>query len=41
MQENQFLKIKNSHLELQKDFKELKDKELKDREVQNKRRIII
>ena len=28
MQNNQFLKVKNSLLELEKDFKELKDKEL-------------
>ena len=32
MQENQFLKVKYSLLELEKDFIELKDKELKDRE---------
>ena len=30
---NQFLKVKNSLLELEKDFIELKDRELKDREV--------
>ena len=32
MQENQFLKVNYSYLELEKDFIELKDKELKDRE---------
>ena len=32
MRNNQFLKIKNSLLGLEKDFKELKDRELKDRE---------
>ena len=37
MQNNQFLKVKNSLLELKKDFKELKDKELKDREEKIKR----
>ena len=37
MQKNQFLKVKNSLLELEKDFKELKDRELKDREVKIKR----
>ena len=33
IQKNQFLKVKNSLLELEKDFIELKDRELKDREV--------
>ena len=33
MQKNQFLKVKNSLLELEKDFIELKDRELKDKEV--------
>ena len=37
MQSSQFLKIKNSLLELEKGFKELKDSELKDREVKIKR----
>ena len=32
MLNNQFLKVKNSLLELEKDFMELKDRELKDRE---------
>ena len=32
MEKNQFLKIKNSLLELEKYFTEMKDKELKDRE---------
>ena len=36
---NQFLKIKNSLLELENDFIELKDRELKDREVKIKREI--
>ena len=36
---NQFLKIKNSVLELENDFTELKDRELKDREVKTKREI--
>ena len=39
MQSNQFLKIKNSLLELEKGFKELKDSELKVREVKIKREI--
>ena len=34
---NQFLKVKNSHLELEKDFIGLKDIELKDTEVKIKR----
>ena len=33
MRENQFLKVKNSLLELEKDFIELKDIELKDRKA--------
>ena len=37
LRENQFLKVKNSLLELEKDFIELKDRELKDREVIIKR----
>ena len=36
MQKNQFLKVRNSLLELEKDFIELKDIELKDREVKIK-----
>ena len=32
MQNDQFLKVKNSLLESEKDFMELKDRELKDRE---------
>ena len=39
MQNNQFLKVKNSVLELKKDFMELKDRELKDREEKIKREI--
>ena len=39
MRKNQFLKVKNSLLELEKDFKELRDQELKDREVKIKREI--
>ena len=30
MQKNQFLKVKNSLLELEKDFMELRDRQLKD-----------
>ena len=37
MRKNRFLKVKNSLLELEKDFIELKDIELKDREVIIKR----
>ena len=37
MQKSQFVKVKKSLLELQKDFLELKDRELKDREVKTKR----
>ena len=36
---NQFLKVKNSILELEKDFIELKDRDLKDREVKIERKI--
>ena len=39
MWENQFLKVRNSLLELEKDFIELKDIELKDIEVKIKREI--
>ena len=39
MRKNQFLKVKNSHLELEKDFIELKDRQLKDREVKVKREL--
>ena len=39
MQKNQSLKVKNSLLELEKYFVELKDIELKDREVKIKRGI--
>ena len=39
MQKNQFLKVKNSLLESEKYFTELKDTELKDREVKIKRKI--
>ena len=39
MQKKQFLKVKNSILELEKEFIELKDIELKDREVKIKREI--
>ena len=37
MRKNQFLKVKNSLLELEKDFTELRDVELKDREVKTKK----
>ena len=37
MQRNQFLKVKNRLVELEKDFIELKGRELKDREVKIKR----
>ena len=37
MQKNQFLKVRNSLLELEKYFIELKDVESKDREVKNKK----
>ena len=39
MQKNQFLKVKNSLLELEKGFIKLKDRQLKDREVKIKREI--
>ena len=39
IQKNQFLKAKNSLLELGSDFIKLRDRELKDREVKNKREI--
>ena len=39
LQKNQFLKVKNSLLELEKDFTELKDRELKGGEVKIKREI--
>ena len=39
MRKNQFLKVKNSHLEPEKDFIELKDRQLKDREVKVKREL--
>ena len=39
MQKNQFLRVKNSLLELEQDFIELKDSELKDREVKIEREI--
>ena len=39
MRKNQFLKVKNSLLELEKGFIELKDRQLKDREVKIKREI--
>ena len=32
---NRILKVKNSFLELEKDFKELRDRELKDREIED------
>ena len=38
-QKNQFLKVKNSLSELEKDFIELGDRELKDREVKIKTEI--
>ena len=39
MRKNHFLKVKNSLLELEKDFIELKDRDLNDREVKIKREI--
>ena len=39
MRNNQFLKVKNSLLEIEKDFAELKDIELKDRKDKNKKEI--
>ena len=41
MQKNQFLKVKNCLLELEKDFIEQKDVELKDRDVKTKKEIIV
>ena len=40
IQKNQFLKVKNNLLELEKDFIGLEDSELKNREVKIKREII-
>ena len=37
MWKNQFLKVNNSLLELEKDFIELKEREVKDREIKIKR----
>ena len=39
MRKNQFLNVKNSLLELEKDFIDTKDMELKDREIKIKREI--
>ena len=39
MRKNQFLKVNNSLLELEKDFLEFRDRELKDREVKIQREI--
>ena len=39
MEENQFLRVKNSLSELEKDFIEMKDRQLKDKEGKNKRDI--
>ena len=39
MQKNQFIKVKNSLLELVKDVTESKDREFKDREMKFKREI--
>ena len=39
LRKNQVLKVKNSLLEFEKDFIELKDRKLKDREVKIKREI--
>ena len=39
MQNNQFLKVKNSLLELEKNFMELKGRELKDRKEKIKKEI--
>ena len=39
MRNNQFLKVKNNLLELEKDFVELKDRELKDRRLKSKKEI--
>ena len=40
MKKNQFLKVKNSLLELENIFIEIKDKKLKDRKVKIKREIV-
>ena len=39
MEENQFLRVKNSLSELEKDFIEMKDRQLKAKEGKNKRDI--
>ena len=39
MGKNQYLKVKNSLLELEKFFRELKDKKLKDTEIEIKKKI--
>ena len=39
MRKNQFLKVRNSLLELDKDFIELKDREFKNRKLKIKREI--
>ena len=39
MRKNQFLKVKNNRLELEKDFMRVEDIELKDKEVKIKRKI--
>ena len=39
MRKNQFLKVENSLLELERDFIDQKDIELKDREIKTKREI--
>ena len=39
MEENQFLTVKNSLSELEKDFIEMKDRQLKDKAGKNKRDI--
>ena len=39
MRKNQFLKVENSLLELERDFIDQKDIELKDREIKIKREI--
>ena len=39
MEENQFLRVKNSLSELEKDFIEMKDRQLKDKEGKIKRDI--
>ena len=37
MQKNQFLRVKNRLLDLEKDFVELKDRELKDKKIKIKK----